>query len=329
MKRAAGLLQAIADPENLRAAFHRAQLGKGARPEVAAFRAELGEALPRMRAQLLSGRIAVGDYRYFDIRDPKPRRVCAPSFAERVLHHAIMSVVEPYLERYAIEDSYACRRGKGTKAALERAWHWSRRCRWFATMDVRKFFDSIDHGVALGLLERRIKDRAVLALFAQILASYETAPGVGVPIGSLTSQHLGNLVLGRLDHFVKDEQRVPAYLRYMDDFAVWGEDAMSVRVIVGRIRQFLRSELRLELKAPVVIGETNRGMNFLGFRVFPRGLRLTRAARKRTAGRVRSLRRRVALGAMGEAEAGRRLTAVLARLEWGNTAGLRRQWFGI
>jgi len=102
------------------------------------------------------------------------------------MHHALMNVCEPVLERVAVFDSYACRKGKGQLAAVRRAESYARQYGWFLKMDIRKYFDSVDHTVLRGLLRRKF-NRVVLALFDQVLASYQTAPGRGLPIGNLTS----------------------------------------------------------------------------------------------------------------------------------------------
>ena len=116
--------------------------------------------------------------------------ICAAHFRDRVMHHALMNLCEPVLEGAAIFDSYACRHGKGQLAAVRRAESYARRYGWFLKMDVRKYFDSVDHAVLQGLQRRKFKDRVVLTLFDQVLASYHTVPGRGLPIGNLTSQHL-------------------------------------------------------------------------------------------------------------------------------------------
>ena len=99
----------------------------------------------------------------------------------------------PVLERRFIFDTYACRKGKGQHAALRHATAYAAKTPFYLKMDIRKFYDSIDHGIMLDLLARRIKDRPLLALFKQLLDSYCTAPGKGLPIGNLTSQYFGNV----------------------------------------------------------------------------------------------------------------------------------------
>ena len=123
MRRANHLFDKIVARDNLREAFARALIGKRQRPEAQLFAANLEQNLVRMAEELQAGTIAVGQYRQFIIHDPKRRIITAPCFPERVWHHAIMNVCEPVFERWLIEDSYACRRGKGRLSALARAQH--------------------------------------------------------------------------------------------------------------------------------------------------------------------------------------------------------------
>ena len=121
MKRTRNLIPTVADPDNLRLACWKAAKGKRYAREVLAFQEDLDANLLSLRQQILSGKVEVGDYRYFKIWDPKEREICASAFREQVLHHALMNVCHETFERMQIHDSYACRKGKGTHAAVERA----------------------------------------------------------------------------------------------------------------------------------------------------------------------------------------------------------------
>ncbi len=157
MKRAGGLMALVAEPENLRRAFLKAASGKRGKADCLAFQARLDENLGTLREELLAGKVRVGDYHLFTIFDPKERTICAASFGQRVLHHAVMAVCEPVLERAAVFDSYACRKGKGRLAAVERAGGYARRHEWFLKMDVRKYFDSIHHGTLAGIARAEVQ----------------------------------------------------------------------------------------------------------------------------------------------------------------------------
>lgn len=217
MKRLNDILPAIADPDNLRLAFWKARKGKSWSKPVQVYRSELDANLRLLREQILSGNVQVGRYHFFKIYDPKERQICAPSFGEQVLHHALMNVCHGRLEKVQVFDSYACRKGKGTYAALERAKYYTRRYKYFLKLDVKKFFDTIHHNALKAQLARLFRDEDVLNIFYRIIDSYEAHPGRGVPIGNLSSQYFANHYLSGLDHYIKEQLRIKAYVRYMDD----------------------------------------------------------------------------------------------------------------
>jgi hypothetical protein len=322
----------IADAENLRLAFWKAAKGKRGKADCVAFRERLDENLAALRAELLEGDVPVGNYHYFTVHDPKERLICAASFRERVLHHAVMNVCEPALERAAVFDSYACRKGKGRLLAVERAQGYARTHGWFLKMDIRKYFDSIDHETLRALLGRKFKDPELLRLVDRILASYQTAPGRGLPIGNLTSQHFANFYLAPLDRFLKEELRRGAYVRYMDDFVVWGESGRELRGVWERVRSFLTAELKLELKANTAINRTACGMDFLGYRLFPGTMRLARRSKVRFARKFRRYEAAHRCGRWSELILQQRMTALLAFVMPAESGAFRRhvlQRFGV
>ena len=230
MKAPRRLIEQVADPDNLRLAFWKARIGKSNGNNVSAYRKELGKNLLLLREQILSGDVMVGNYRFFTIYDPKERQICAAAFSEQVLHHALMNVCHPIFERVQIYDSYASRKGKGVYAALERAQVFTNKNQWFLKLDVRKFFDSIHQATLKTQLARIIGDGKVLWLLYQIIDSYCTIPGRGVPIGNLTSQYFANHFLAELDHCIKEKLRIKAYVRYMDDFVLWHSEKQIYRL---------------------------------------------------------------------------------------------------
>lgn len=305
-------LEQIADPANLREAFLRAARGKGHKADVIAFRAKLDSELAALRQEILAGTVAVGRFTAFTIWEPKERRIHAPCFRERVLHHALIGPCEMDFERWLIDDTYACRRGKGREAALRRAEHHARRHRWFLKLDVAKYFDSIPQAVLLAEIGRRFRDRRVVALWTRIIAAYEKSPGRGLPIGALTSQHLANFYLGAVDRLAKETRRVPGYVRYMDDMALWADDKANLAAAKREIERLLGGQLGLTLKSNWHLQPTARGMDFLGYRVRPAGSTLNRASRRRFVRRWQAGERRLAAGLLGEGAAQRSVLAMVA-----------------
>ena len=268
------------------------------------------EEILELREGLLAGQYPVGRYHRFIVRDPKLRTIHAAAFQERVMHHALMRVVGPILERSTVFDSYACHAGKGQWGAVRRAERFARRYGFFLKFDIRKYFDNIDHPILLRQLERRIKDRAVLDWFSRIIRSYEVAPGKGLPIGSLTSQHLANAYLGPLDRWLSGRRASGGVVRYMDDVTVWSNDLGALRGLRSDVPEFLKDTLELDVKATPYINRTGHGMDFLGCRVFPGYSLLNRRSRNRFRRRLKWVLEAVEKGRIDQSEAQCRLTSL-------------------
>lgn len=324
MKRVGHLFDQVATPGNLLEAYLKARRGKRHRAEVQAFAADLDAQLTGLREGLLGGRRRFDQYRSFCIHDPKERVIHAAPFPDRVLHHALMNVCEPFFERAQVFDSYACRKGKGTRAALFRAREFARRYPCYLKLDVRQYFHSISHDRLKELLRRLFKDRRLLALFDAIIDGGPMESGHGLPIGNLTSQYFANHYLSPMDHYLKERLRVPGYVRYMDDFVLWGCSARQLLVWERAARGFGCDGLGLELKRPC-INRSAAGLPFLGFIVFPHELRLSSRSCRRARRKLKACLRRLAQGVIDEDRAAATVRSLLARTDWGNGARIRRR----
>jgi retron-type reverse transcriptase len=322
------LLPLISESENLRHAFINAARGKRDRQEVTDFSARLDENLAALRDELISGDVAVGDYHFFRVYDPKERLICAASFRERVLHHAMMNICEPVFERYAIYDTYACRPDKGLHRALTRAQGFARQHSWFLKLDIRKYFDSIDHVTLLQSLDRLFRDKRLITLFQRIVDSYETAPGRGLPIGNLLSQHFANFYLGAMDHWLKETRQIAGYLRYMDDFVLFADSREQLKNELNHIREFLDKRLKLTLKEPTHLNRTVLGVPMLGFRVSPGRILLTSRSRRRFVTKLRHYEQEATSGRLDQRELARRVTSLVSFTKAADAAGFRRQVIG-
>lgn len=315
-------MEQIAESDNLRLAFYKAAKGRQTNEDVIAYRKQLDRHLGALRNQLLTGSVPVGQYHYFTVYDPKERVICAASFHERVMHHAVMNVCHPVFESFLISDTYATRKGKGQYAALDRAKRFARQYRWFCKMDVRKYFDSIDHGILLSKLERRFKDVRLLELFRQIVHSYSTAPGRGIPIGNLTSQYFANFYLGFADRFLKEELAVKAYVRYMDDMVVFSSSKESLLAISRDFTDYVAAELNLQLK-PACVNSLSRGLPFLGYVLFPDAVRLSKTSRKRFITKLKFYASQLTKGIWSQADFSKRTTPLIAFTQHAQSKQLR------
>ncbi|MCX5785541.1 MAG: reverse transcriptase domain-containing protein [Elusimicrobia bacterium] len=302
------LYEQVCSFENMYEAFRKAAKGKSLRLDCAGFAYNREREIFKLQAELLDGTYRHGPYREFEVRDPKRRQVKAARFCDRVVHHALCNIIEPIFEARFIPDSFACRKGKGTFAALARCSALARR---FSTgyvlkADISKFFYSVDHAIMLNTLGRRIADKRVLALIAEILGSSEDKrfrsyfPNddlfalqrpTGIPIGNLTSQLFSNIYLTELDYFVKQELRWKPYLRYMDDFLFFGPDKKELWFVLSRIEAFLAEKLRLRVHPEKrTVSPVKCGIDWVGYTVFPERVRVRRRNIFRFRSRNRKLR---------------------------------------
>lgn len=280
MKRAFGIYREIYSLENLQLAFYKAGRGRRQKQEVITFCRSYSQNLNQIREQLRTLRFDLGHYNWFTIYDPKKRRICAAPFRERIIHHALINQTESYFEKKQIFDSYACRKGKGQHRALLRALSYFRKYPVVLQLDIRKYFDSIGHKILLRQLGRCFKDPDLLYFFSEILASYHTEEGRGLPIGNLSSQFLANHYLAGFDHFIKEKLRIPGYVRFMDDMLFFGKSRAVLENQFMNIDDYLREKLQLDLKKKLLLS-SSQGCDFLGFRVNKNGIFPSKKSKKR------------------------------------------------
>lgn len=300
MKSYGGLFQRIVARDTIEAAADRAARGKRGRGPVARFLADRERNIDQLQNELSGGTYRPRPYTQFGILDPKPRRISCADFRDRVVHHAVCAVLAPLIDRRLIADNYACRVGKGSHRALLRAQALARRHPWCLKTDIRRYYDTVDHGVLLARLNALCREAALQELLRVIVEHPfpGQAAGKGLPIGNLTSQCFANLYLDQLDHWIKEVRHIPGYVRYMDDIACWTDDKDTLFALAADMRAFLAERLCLQLKEErTLVAPVSAGMPFLGWRVYPG---LLRQQGKRLRRRRRPLMRREAAFRRGE-----------------------------
>jgi RNA-directed DNA polymerase len=329
VKRWGNLFEAIVSFDNLCVAAKKAFRGKKDNARVARFYFELENELLSLQKELQNKTFRPQPLRTFWIREPKLREIGASDFRDRVVHHAICNVIEPILERGFIHHSYACRVGKGTHRAVRQAQAFSRKSCYFLKCDIKQYFASIDHTILKEMLVRKFKDPDLIWLLNTIIDSAQSnRPGKGIPIGSLTSQHFANLYLDRLDHHLKDSRRVKSYLRYMDDFILFGDEKADLHSLQVSIKSFLYDVLKLELKEKAtVLAPVQEGVPFLGFRVYPNLIRLKPENKKRALSTLKIRTRAFKAGEISEEDYSQSLMSTTEHLKIANTNNFRKDVF--
>ncbi len=278
MKRHGNLFKKTISYDNLELAYHKAAKGRRYHPPVVRFHAALEENLIALHNELQWGQYTPGAYRTFEVYEPKQRTIYAAPFRDRVVHHAIMNVLEPIWDGLFIHDSYACRRGKGTHAGVNKTQAMLHSCiathgkAFVLKGDVRKFFPNINHHILMRIIERKIKCKQTLALLHQIvflIGDENYLSSCNMPIGNLISQWCANLYLNELDRFVKQHLHEQYYIRYMDDFIILHPDKYHLSNLLYSIRLFCTDHMALELNSKTGIFPVSQGIDFLGYRIWP------------------------------------------------------------
>ncbi|MBS1787613.1 MAG: RNA-directed DNA polymerase [Acidobacteria bacterium] len=346
MKRYGNLWPQVIEFDNLLAAARKAQRGKRYQENVMRFNDRLGDELLQLQCELGTKSYRPGKYRTFQIVEPKKRMISAAPYRDRVVHHALCNVIAPIFERTFIRDSYANREGFGNHRALRRFTEFARSSRYVLQCDIRKYFPSIDHEILKTAIRRKIKCADTLWLIeTNIDASNEQEQVThffsgddlftpserrrGLPIGNLTSQFFANIYLNDLDHFVKERLRVEKYVRYVDDFALFGDDYRQLAEARAAIEERLAA-LRLKIH-PVKsqLFETRRGANFVGFRILPDRIRVRNENLRRSRRRLKKLQDDYRSGRFGLDRITQSVRSWVAHLEHGDTFRLRQQVFSL
>lgn len=291
MKRINNLFEKICSMENLVEADRKARRGKAHSYGVRLHDRNRDENLKKLLESLLAGTFRTSEYSVFTIHEPKERTIHRlPYYPDRIVHHAIMNVMEPVWLSVFTADTYSCIKGRGIHAAAKKLKRVLRKdpegTRYCLKLDIRKFYPSIDHGVMKAIVRRKVKDKRLLALLDEII---DSAPGV--PIGNYLSQYFANLVLAYFDHWMKEEKRVKHYFRYADDMVILGGSKENLHALLPEIRAYL-SGLKLEVKGNwQVFPVEARGIDFLGYVFYHTHTRLRKSIKKRMFQKAGVLRR--------------------------------------
>jgi len=308
--------------ENLLDAWREFSRDKRGKRDVHEFSLHLVDNLLALRDDMIHHTYWHGGYQAFKISDPKPRDIHKASVRDRLLHHALHRQLYPFFDKTFIADSFSCRIGKGAHRALNRfrsfAYAVSRnhtRICWVLQCDVRKFFANIDHETLMGILRAYILDADILQLLGEVVDSFSSAkPGVGLPLGNLTSQLLANIYMNEFDQFVKHQFKASHYIRYADDFVLMSADRMALETMLPLIDNFLREKLKLALHLDKVFIQTlASGVDFLGWVHFPDHRVLRTSTKRRMFRGVKNAR--------GKEET---VQSYLGLMSHGNTRKLRR-----
>ena len=286
----------IVSLENLLESWKEFLRGKRKRKDVQEFGLSLMDNIIGLHNELANHTYSHGPYQAFRINDPKPRQIHKSLVRDRLLHHAIYRQLYPFFDRVFIPDSFSCRLNKGGHKALNRFRQFgykvgknnTQTC-WILKCDIRKFFENINHEILIIILKEYITDKNIIWLLEEIVESFSSASGRGLPLGNLTSQLFVNIYMNKFDQFIKHKLKVKYYIRYADDFVIFSHDKSWLEKLLPKIGDFLSEYLKLDIHPDKVFIKTLvSGVDFLGWVHFPKHRVLRTTTKRRMFKRIAS-----------------------------------------
>ena len=366
LKRYGNLWTKIISKENIKSAIIKAcknngRMSPAKRRSIDYIKENLDLTVVQVQKLLINREYKTSPYHIYPLFDPKLRMIYSlPFMIDRIIHHALLNILEPLWDSLMISDSYACRKGKGQHKAAMRCMEFTRKYKYCAQLDISQFYVNINHKVLKRVIRKKIKDKIVLETLDEIIDSISTRntnirllkrlkrKGVscdgldisiqklltskqfdnneraGLPIGSYTSQWFGNLFMNELDMFVKHKLKCKAYIRFCDDFVLFSNNKEELKQWANSLEEFLKVNLHLLLSKKQVF-PTAQGVDFVGYRYFPEGYILLR---KRTAKRIRrrlkSLTIRLKEGKITLEKARGQLASAQGWMKWAKSYNFRK-----
>lgn len=320
MKRHGNLFKEIVHPDNLYLAYTKARKGKRWQNVVQEFEKDIDGNLTRLHKMLCAKKFTTSNYRSKTIHEPKKREIyILPFFPDRIVQHALVQVLEPIWDNLMINDSYACRKGRGMHQGSRKVMNHVRRYKYCLKGDMSKFYPSIDHDILMKILEQKIKCKDTLWLLEDIVRSFEG--GKNTPIGNYTSQWFGNLYLNELDIQIKQTHKQKAYIRYCDDFVLFGDSKSRLHALKNWIEKYLWNRLKLSFSRWSIF-PVAQGVDFLGYRHFKKYILLRKSTAKRVKKRLRRLPGLLKDGHITIEQYRSSLASTKGWLKWANTHNL-------
>jgi len=268
MKRLNNLFEKIISLDNLELADKIARKGKSLQYGVKIHDKNREANILALHYQLKNKLYKTSNYTTFKIFEPKERQIFRlPYFPDRIVHHAVMNILEPVFVSVFTANTFSCIKGKGIHAAansVREALKDVKGTQYCVKLDIKKFYPSINHGILKQLLRRKIKDKDLLMLLDEIIDSAE-----GLPIGNYLSQYFANFYLTYFDHWIKQLKRVKYYFRYADDIVILSDNKPALHQLLSEIREYLETRLKLSVKENYqVFPVSARSIDFVGYRFY-------------------------------------------------------------
>ncbi|MGB1316517.1 MAG: reverse transcriptase domain-containing protein, partial [Chitinophagales bacterium] len=182
----------------------------------------------------------------------KTRLLGVPTVVERMLQQAVSQTIMPYFEQEFRAESYGFRPNKNAQqAVLQAQEHINSGRKYIVDIDLKSFFDEVEHYILLELIYKKVKCPKILRLIRKWLRAPILIKGKlqkrrkGIPQGSPLSPLLSNIMLNELDHYLAANGQ--KFVRYADDFSIYCTSQKEAKKIGNEVFLFLKTKLRLPI----------------------------------------------------------------------------------
>jgi retron-type reverse transcriptase len=322
MKRYNNLFEKIITIENLIVAEKNARKHKSKTKAVKNFDKNKEDNIIKLHNLLKSKKFKTSEYKIFTIHKPKERIIYSlPYYPDRIVHHAIMNILEPIWTSLFISTTYSSIKKRGIHKCLfdiQKALKNKNETIFCLKIDVEKFYPSINHDILKKIIRKKIKCKNTLELLDEIIDSVE-----GVPIGNYLSQYFGNLYLTYLDHYIKEDLELKYYFRYCDDMVFLHYDKSILQEKLKLINNYLTNKLNLKLKSNYQIFPIkNRSIDFIGYVIDHDKTKLRKRIKQNFIQKVKKLNKK---GIRGDIY-NKQLSSYLGWLKHGNCNNLKNKY---
>lgn len=318
-------------------AYVKAKKGKTNRRDVIEFSLNYEYELKKIVSELKALTYTFGEYSLFYIHEPKERKILSAPFRDRIVHTwYVENFLVPYYAKSFMYHSYACIKGKGMHECSKNVLKALRKCTkiypkgYILKMDIAKYFENIDRSVLYEIISKRIKDKKFLCLTKKILDStkkWDVNYGISLPIGNYCSQMFANIYLNELDKYLKEKLHLKYVFRYMDDVVIVFDSKDKAKEVLTLVRTFLREKLHLELNKKTQIFKLTQGVNFCGYKITEKGLRLRQRGKKKVVQKLKYIRYNLKQGNMTIIDAKRLLAGHMGYMCIADVRGIVKKYF--
>jgi len=321
LKRYGDLWDKIVSYDNLYLAYKKARKNKGWQRQVQEVDADVENKLLAIQEMLIKRTYKVSPYKKRVIFEPKERDIyILPFYPDRIIQHALMNVIAPLWDKMFIDTSYSCREGKGQHKGVKKCAEYVRKYSYCLQGDISKFYPSIVHDILMRIIKRKIKCKGTLWLIEVVVRSFPSRKNV--PIGNYTSQWFGNLYMNEVDKLVKQHFHIKGYIRYCDDFLLFGNNKVYLHYVGREIKIFCKCNLELRL-SKLRVFPTGKGVDFLGYVNKGKFLLLRKSTKIRFKRRIKGLWYEVKYGLVELDRARSSIDSILGWLSHANTYKLK------